>query len=340
MACAWENKQRCVEVCLGDIGNYVYVGFDTPGVSLIEVSQDLSGYVNNGVVGSFPLQSDKRGRPGIFSKARNVFRTGFDTATNPDTSYISRHDGAGTFSVVSTAPNLRDYLNHPSPAFVGGRIRATDWGPNGSLYTSDDGETWTVVAGPLTGIYAQAYTVLGSRLVAALDTGGGVSMYYSDNNGASWQAASGGGGSWPEAIFFHAGSNILRPSYGDFMYITTDGATWTVPSGVNSFSGQGYEPRIATDGSGTVIATGFTTQSVFARSTNDGASWSMRTFTDAGVPTDSGTHGIFWDGAQFVCFVDRSDTGNYQIYTSPTGLTWTAGLIIPEIIEHVTQIID
>ena len=352
MACFWKNERNAVEVCLREVGNYVYIGYEDPDpdYSLIEVARDLSGYVKTAFAppGSFGNS--------LYSKRRKIYIPSYDIAPNPDTVSIWRDDGAGVFSEVTGVPTGLA-ANAKEVIYAAGKLRAVNEvvGFVASLYESDDGETWTMVPGSVSfpradAGYPGSYTVLGGRLITAwYGVGSSVNpnLFYSDNGGATWSGGTGtntAGSNSNVYPFVHSGSNVIALQAGN-IYVGSNGASWTRYTGLFvSFFAKG--PKIAASGTGLVVAAG-TVQSSgdygFARSSNHGASWSLTTQVAGGLPDLSDVKALFWDpvSTEFVVFVERGDiSGTFQIYTSPTGQTWTAGIVIPQIEVSPTQVID
>ena len=141
---------------------------------------------------------------------------------------------------------------------------------------------------------------------------------------------------------------MIAVGNGD-IYRTTDGAAWTHYTGLYMWFFDG-PPNMAANGAGKVVAYGQdygTAAYAFAYSSNHGASWAVRTVVAIGMPANSFAHGVFWDAAgnQFVALMRRGDLsqyapGSHQIYTSPTGQNWTAGIVIPVVEAPPTQVID
>lgn len=347
MACFWKNERNAVEVCLREVGNYVYIGFEDSATVLVEVARDLSGYVTTAFSGPSTAGNT------IYSKRRKIYQLRYNTTPNPDTVTLWRDDGEPTFTEVAGVPSGLA-ADAKEVIYTVGKLRGVNQAPGGvdSLYESDDGETWNLVPGSIsfqdsTAGYPGSYTVLGSRLICVSYAGGGggtQTIYYSDNGGATWTAGTGTNtsGSYSGVYpFVHTGSNIIALNVGN-IYVGSDGAAWTLYTGLYvSFSAEG--PKIAASGTGLVVAAGTVTASGdrgFAYSANHGGSWTLRTQVAAGLPTSTEVYALFWDGVKFVLFVKRTDTGDYQIYTSPTGATWTAGIVIPLILRSPTQVID
>ena len=351
MACFWKNERNAVEVCLREVGNYVYIGYEDPDpdYSLIEVARDLSGYVKTDFFGSLST---------IYSKRRHIYQLRYNTAPNPDTVTLWRDDGAGVFSEVTGVPTGLTAEAH-EVIYAAGKLRAIneDAGFVDSLYESEDGEAWTMVPGSVSFPRASAgypgyYTVLGGRLIVARAGGATSSAYalnYSDDGGATWSAGTGsnvsGLGNTPYP-FVHSGPNIIAV-HGGNIFISTNGAAWTLYAGLyNDVFTVPKGPRIAASGAGLVVAAGVEASSAdyaFAYSSNHGTSWATRTQVAGGLPDLSDVKALFWDpvSTEFVVFVERGDiSGTFQIYTSPTGQTWTAGIVIPEIVQAPTQVID
>ena len=354
MACFWKNERNAVEVCLREVGNYVYIGYvdPDPWYSMIEVARDLSGYVKTELSTSTPGAFGNS----LYSKRRQIYQLRYNTTPNPDTVTLWRDDGEPTFTEVPGVPTGLA-ANAKEVIYAAGKLRAVNeiTGFVDSLYESDDGETWSLVPGSVAfqdseAGYPGAYTVLGSRLIAASRVTASPSIYglrYSDDGGSTWLNGAGtnvtgtGSGVYP---FLHTGANIIALKSGS-IYVGADGATWTRYTGLFvSFNAEG--PKIAASGTGLVVAAG-TVQSSgfpgFAYSANHGTSWSLRTQVAGGLPDFSEVHALFFDtvGEQFVVFVERGDiSGTFQIYTSPTGVTWTAGIVIPQIQRSPTKVID
>lgn len=347
MACVWTNKRKAVEVCPGELGSYAYIGYEDPDpdYSLIEVAKDLSGYIKTPLTS--PIGSS------LYSKQRKIYRTKYDTAPSPNVlSAIERYDGNGVFTPISGHPTGLAAQNK-NIIYAAGKLRAINFATGGtdSLYESDDGETWALLPGSVSfgdtaASFPGDYTVLGSRTITARRGGATQRLYFSDDGGATWTTGTGAtttsGGASARA-FVQSGSNVI--AYADEIYTGTDGASWTKLAGFfNDFFAIGN--ILASNGTGRLVAAGkqqSTGFSGFAYSSNHGASWTVNNWPAAGVGTAGAfptIHGMFWDGAQFVVFVDRNDIDAWQIFTSPTGATWTLGIVIPSIQIPPTQIID
>ena len=352
MACFWKNERNAVEVCSREVGNYVYIGYEDPDPewSLVEVARDLSGYVKTDFFGPTAFGNS------LYSKRRQIYQLRYNTTPNPDTATLWRDDGEPEFTEVAGVPTGLA-ANAKEVIYTVGKLRAVNevTGFVDSLYESDDGETWGLVPGSVSfqdsaAGYPGSYTILGSRLIG-VRYGGGSSVnptiFYSDDGGATWTGGTGTNTSGSDSgvyPFVHTGSNVIALQAGN-IYVGSDGAAWTRYTGLFvSFFAEG--PKIAASGTGLVVAAG-TVQSSgdrgFAYSANHGTSWTLRDQPTAGVPDLSEVYALFWDlvSAKFVLFVERGDIpGTFQIYTSPTGATWTAGIVIPQIERSPTQVID
>ena len=342
MACFWKNERNAVEVCLREVGNYVYVGYESPDpdYSLIEVARDLSGYVKTPATAAEALANG-----GLYSKRRKIYQLRYNTTANPDTVVVYRDDGEPTFTEVAGVPTgLSPWSKQVT--YTAGKLRAVNWGAGFivSFYESDNGETWSLLpgsvsAGEASAGYPSSYTVLGGRIITnRLLVGSDPQFYYSDDGGATWVGGSAiGAGSSPWYPFAHSGSKVIAMA-GSEIHVTADGATWTEYTGL-------YADLITANGAGRVVASGVIaigSNYGFAYSSDHGTSWTTRTQVAGGIPDASTVYALFWDAvsAKFVVFVERSDTLTFQIYTSPTGQNWTAGLVIPEINVTPTQVID
>lgn len=328
-----------------ELGSYVYMGYEDPDpdYSLIEVKKDLSGYIKHGSVGSTFMWNTYS----MHSKQRSLFVMHYDTGPNPAVAQAFKHVGAGAFEEVLGIPNLSPWGNWVQ--FLQGKLRSVAWPDinNQVFYESDDGEAWSALTGLVNYAHTPSdYTVLGARLIAA-NFGGGTfpRISYSDDAGVSWTDGTGitTGITSSYTGFHHSGSNVLVFLSGRGIWRSTDGAAWTFCTGTDDYGYVSYPPLFASDGAGTVLFSAtdsFTGYSLFGRSTNHGNTWSERTYVDAGIPDYSTPRGLYWDGTQFVAVFHRDDTGEWQVFTSPTGLDWTPGILVPEVYRGVVRIID
>ena len=342
MACAWTNKRNAVEVCsngyIYPLGSYVYVGYQDPNYSLIEVAQNLSSYT----VTPLPSMSNST----LYSKRQRVYSAKYSQSSSPNTMSVSRYDGAGVFTPISEVPTGLAALSWRIQ-YTAGKLRAINsaTGFIDSLYESEDGEVWAVRPGSVTFTDTAAtkltdYTDLGSRLIGARSgtlSGGSTRLAYSDNAGATWVNGAGSAVSGSNSFsteFTQSGSNII--AYAKELYVGSDGATWTQYSGLSKqFYNTDVHTSLAASGSGAVVVFGSRvsdSEPGIAYSSNHGGSWTLSTWAAAGIPglwADVSMGGLFWSGTQFVVFVKRADLSRFQIYTSATGASWTGGMIIP-----------
>jgi len=354
MACFWKNERNAVEVCLREVGNYVYIGYEAPDpeYSLVEVARDLSGYVKTDFFGPTTFGNS------LYSKRRQIYQLRYNTTPNPDTVTLWRDDGEPTFTEVPGVPTGLSAVSK-QVIYTNSKLRGVNevTGSVVSFYESDDGEVWSLLPGSASVAASVAgfpgsCTVTGSRIVTNRTSGTGVpQFYYSDDGGTTWSAGSGatGNSSTPGHPFLHSGSNIISIANTE-IYVSADGSAWTKYTGLFAYTG-GYmqfstvAPQMAANGTGRVVIIGQLASGGaygFAYSTNHGASWTLRTQVAGGLPDTSDVWSIHWDdiGEQFVIFAVRGDTGTSQIYTSPTGQTWTAGIVIPDLVRSPTQVID
>ena len=354
MACFWKNERNAVEVCLREVGNYVYIGYEDPDpeYSLVEVSRDLSGYVKTDFFGPTAFGNS------LYSKRQQIYQLRYNTTPNPDTVTIWRDDGETEFTEVTGVPTGLSAVSK-QVIHTNGKIRGVNEaaGNIASFYESDDGEVWGLLPGSVSVTtsaagFPGAYTVAGSRIITNRTIGTGVpQFYYSDNGGSTWTAGSGatGSGSTPGHPFLHSGPNIIAIANTE-IYTSSDGAAWAKYTSLFAYTGAFMQfttqaPQMAANGTGRVVIAGQLSSSGaygFAYSANHGASWTLRTQVAGGLPDNSDVWSIHWDdvSAQFVVFAVRGDTGTSQIYTSPTGQTWTAGIVIPDLVRAPTQVID
>ena len=359
MACFWKNERNAVEVCpiTIDNGSYTYTESDTsttPATNyLVVVPQDLASYAKIPISVTSTLYTSIFS---LFSKQGNVYSVGYREGNLSLTSFYKfSADGGYTriLGVPDIIPSHADHITHTAGKLRATRSGTTDWSSQISFYESANGETWVLVPGTTSGSAAAAtrfiyhYTVLSSRLIGislAAASSGVYGLYYSDDGGATWangtgsDVASSGNTSHP---FVHSGANIIATHRGG-IFVSSDGATWAHYPDV-IIPTLAFSRPVAASGTGLVVVAG-TIQSSglrgFAHSGDHGATWATTTQVAGGIPDASVVFSLFWDGVRFVGFIQRGDTGVYQIYTSPTGAAWTAGLVVPTIHKLPTQVID
>ena len=338
MACFWKNERNAVEVCLREVGNYVYAAYDGSEYRLVEVSKDLLGSITTAF--SSPADPSVNGT-NLYSKRGNVYQMRYAN-TNPSALTVYKGDAAGVFSEVGGAPSELG-IHAWVITHVAGKLRAVSWPTEttGQFYESDDGETWSILPGSGvapgdSGSNPGYYTVLGARLLSWEAT-------YSDDGGTTWLLGAASprlSGTYTMQPFLHSGSNTLMHSLRD-LQVSADGATWTwVPL---QFGSDTSSPKMAVSGTGLAVAVGTVltgTYKGFMYSSDHGTTWTAISQTASGLPSTSTVYALFWDGVQFVGFVLRGDTFEHQIYTSPTGQLWTPTLEIPATVGNIIQIID
>ena len=354
MACFWKNERNAVEVCSREVGNYVYIGYvdPDPWYSMIEVARDLSGYVATEIdSGETTVASNNNT---LYSKRKQIYQLRYNTTPNPDAVTVWKASAAAEFTEVAGVPTGLAALTH-EVIYSAGKLRGINYSAsftNVFLYESDDGETWSLLSGSTAIPYTTAggpsyYTLLGSRIIVNRISvpAGAPQFYYSDNSGATWSGSTGAAlvGESGKRAFLHSGSNVLAVANA-LLHVSSNGAAWTQYPNLNISSGiGGGYAAMAASGTGLVVAYGTqtgTSDGAFAYSANHGASWALVTQAAAGLPATADSWSLFWNTTvtQFVIFVQDGST--YQIYTSPTGQNWTAGIVIPEIVQAPTQVID
>lgn len=169
------------------------------------------------------------------------------------------------------------------------------------IYTSTDLLTWTLrysgSSGDLnSGVYAN------SLFVAVGNSG----VILTSPDGITWTAQTSGTSNSLNKIIYSNGQFVVVGTSGTIL-TSSDGVTWTSRTSgtVNSITG------IAWSGS-TYCATASTD---ILRST-DGVTWTV-----SPAPSGITLRSIIWIGQQFVAVYDPF--GQTQIWTSPTGTTWT-----------------
>jgi len=338
MACAWTNKRNAVEVCsngyIYPLGSYVYITFDDPGYSIINVAQDLSVYV------ATPTTAADFGL--LYAKNRTLYNAFTDQSFTVPT-VLTRHDGGGAFTAIP------DVFTGAAENILtdGSTLRVIDMNLSDNfirLRESNDGEVWDIYPGsaPIDGSplnFPSAYTEFGSRLIVA-PSGGSGQFHYSDTAGATWGSGSGysysgyGGASHK---FVESGTNVI--AIRDDIYVSADGAAWAKTALIPAFSTTG----IAVSGTGMIVAIGDIPPIVaphgIAYSWDHGASWTKVSLTALGFAGSPQALEIYWDGAQFVMAL-WDGPGQIYMYTSPTGATWTLAITIPDRETNIVQIID
>ena len=365
MACFWRDlvgtSQTCYEAppvppgYTHGLGNIVYIGSDPVnypvGNAIFEVKKDLSGVIFHGYHSESPGAA--------YSKNQKYYIVSYVYGT-PYVATLSRHEGSGVVSpVLSSYPNFARTGGPLGGVFNNdaGTVRAwTDTGAGNGFWETADGYTWTrtmpdrsVSSAPIgrLGLTVQ----LPGRFVAAIsDWATWDTTYrkfsYTDDVGVTWNAASpvtAASTIQSHIAIQNVGSSVIAVDGGDGKILrTTDGASWSTVATLNT--GFGVDPPfIASNGSGGIVVlfynTAYAPYPPAAYSTDSGASWTPRTNAQLGIPDGSDFRGVWWSGTQFIAIVLRSDTSNSQMYTSPTGASWTASIIVPHTQIDPTQII-
>lgn len=165
--------------------------------------------------------------------------------------------------------------------------------------SSDSGVSWAGAASPsivgdLLGVDSGSLTGAGQTWVAVGNTGGNGAVFSSTDNGLNWQETASVKNVTFSGVVW-TGSRWLACGASDFqegvIYQSTDRVNWT-PVTVPEFT----EPllRLATDGSGTVVAVG--ESGAIVRSTDDGVNFSQIGAGEASGDLTS----VSWDGFQFL----------------------------------------
>lgn len=341
MACAWENKQRCIELCPVSsgyqhaLGSYVYVTLGDPPI-LIEIPADFSDPIIHGPI-SFESPNLTKINAVGGSAQRHWYAIANEGGGEFQPGPLVRHIGGGVMADVEGAPPLLSPNVASTP--LGGALRAVQEASPQKLYSSADGETW-----PLSGTVPSvdfgvgAHTSFAGLTIATFrdaSIGGPFKPYYSSDAGVTWQLASGVGSNNWETLF-HAGSLLLAGPGGGITHgYSSDGLNWAEATGLPA----GYDLHYsyaATNGTGTVLMVqrrGIF-NNTYARSTDNGVSWVTHTFPSS----FSGPVYVFWDGTQFVLFATVSST--IEVWVSVDGVTsWQlASIELP--FQYLTRIVD
>ena len=327
------TSQTCYESqgYIHGLGNLVYIGYDAvnypDNIAVFEIKKDLSSIIFHG------YESFGWGQSVGYSKSQKYYGVGFS-----GTAFWIRHQGGGVFSELTSLPNV--YNNRPRVITDGVKLRVVSQ-QSSSVYgfwESSDGETWTLLNNYTVAFLDQppcSYVKFGTRLVYSRDTQYSTNQRfrYSDDNGLSWTDGSGVSGSgWGGTSYYQGGGGLVAfdPVKGG-IYGSTDGAAFSTVASLNL--GNDISNALASNGSGgVVISIGSISASLasLAYSTNHGASFTTRTGSAAGIPDGTTVFGVFWTGTQYVMAVKNGSSLAYQLFTSPTGASWTSGMVVPD----------
>jgi len=197
-----------------------------------------------------------------------------------------------------------------------------------SLAKSDDGSTWSQIAGVQTG-NAQAWAITndGSSTFVAVGNGStlttSTNIVVSTDNGVTWSqkglittSNGAGGGPMFSVIWFNnsfiIGSNSVNRAFNQYMVISLSSPFTTIvglsKTQTCSISG------IATNGTNIVLSS-FGGQNCISTSTDKGNTW-VTLYLGTGTNSVGGVH---WASAfnKFICVINQS------LYTSDDGIIWT-----------------
>lgn len=90
--------------------------------------------------------------------------------------------------------------------------------------STDAGASWTQITESVPNGTISGFTRLGNRYVAGQETGGSNSLWYSDDEGGSWQRSNGGG---PSITDFDQVNGRVYASGTLGLWVTEDGANWS-----------------------------------------------------------------------------------------------------------------
>lgn len=199
--------------------------------------------------------------------------------------FLSKNNGASWNPVDSGAPGSvynNQFSYYPVTAIaVNGNDIFAGFNGRGVFLSTDYGVSWDTAHTGITGIYASAFAIMGSRVLVAIEGNYISSVYLSTNKGASWTPYNSG---LPGFVynngFFNAyalvpvtalrviGSDIFAGTSSAGIYHSTDsGASW---SEVNTGLKDSSDVRVFAAYGNHVFAA---THGGVYHSTNNGASW-------------------------------------------------------------------
>jgi photosystem II stability/assembly factor-like uncharacterized protein len=221
---------------------------------------------------------------------------------------VARSVDGVTWNVTSNAPgNAIGYLQ--SVIHDGSRYVAVGSFPDGSVYTSPDGVSWSLRASKQD-LRAVARRPADGRLVAVATSD--VSMISTDE-GASWEF--GGLNSFVGDLFLdvawfaplNAFVALVQEGANEGIYTSTDGLAWTRLANAALNGRLGASPS-------RLVSVGWDLAGEGIATSADGVTWSM-TYT---TPAAESLQEVFWDGSQFI-----APGENGTIVTSSDGTAWT-----------------
>ncbi len=222
----------------------------------------------------------------------------------------SRFVSVGSGGAIRTSSDGQAWTSQSSPtsaalagvAYANGGFMAV--GASGAVLTSPDGLVWSPRSAPVGGsgnnLSDVAYA--SGRWVTSVTNGAGV--FYSDNDGASWTAASANAGSGTRAIL-HDGTQFVLVGV-KHVSTSPNGTSWTL----RNTSTNGSSLHEVVYGNGRYIAVG--ASSAFATST-DAVAWSSGRMAESGFLNMAG---VAYGRGLFVA------VGGTRIQTTIDGSSW------------------
>jgi len=254
----------------------------------------------------------------VIGGASGTLTNGFViTSTDGGATWTGYTPAYGVTTNGNTAPMFVHYLNGKFWAIVQ---------MHGVLVSSVDGITWSAVqvVGGTTSVMDLAY---GAGLYVAIPGVTATALFWTSPDGVTWtqRTAPGSLTTWTSIRFLN-GKFVAIASQGatPACYTSPDGITWTV-AGVPKSATTNQPIREVIYVGGLYIAnTARLTSTPFIQTSPDLVTWTQRVVSTVST---GWWHGLAYGNGVFYI----TDTGSTKTLTSTDGITWTAGLTLPNI---------
>lgn len=332
MACAWENKQRCVEVC--GFNGRTFMFFSGGDLYSIEKNFVDAPFYEGNISATFPTGFN------------NAYQLNGNLYVEDGSAYY-KYVGAGSFSLASTmdgvavpwSDNGRDAQSFTQ---ADGTFLMMS---GGQVWSTSDFISWTLLPVPAslaTGVSPVSICKFGSRYIASVhrasSSGTGAAFYYSDDM-TSWTPCSGvtyDEFAYVQATFVVQGGAVYAVKDADsylgsadghlVVYRSTTGASFSVvhSNGSSDNDNGAYINCLVGDGVSSLVAVPQNSYVDISR-TNNGTSWSV---TSSGFPFTGTTqqqykdYGVIYTGAKFVLGLRFPFGAPSTFTTSSDTTTW------------------
>ena len=300
-----------LDLSLGFVLPLSFTPVITPGITWTG-----SEFVVVSAAGAIFTSSDGSKWTSLSSKTGNNLRSMASSgsqwvAVGSNGTILTSNDGGAEWSPQSSGSGA----NLASVVWSGSRYVAVGAaGLHGTILTSSNGTTWSTIGGLGSGeLILLGLTWSGSQFVAVGTAPAGGAILTSPN-GSTWTSNPSAASAALRGVIWSGSQFVAVGDYATILF-STDGKTWTPPSGLipteKSLYGVVWSPQkklfVAVGQAGTILTS------------PDAKTWTART-SNATFDLKA----VAWSGQQFAA-IGSANT----LVTSPDGVTWTAQTSVP-----------